>query len=143
MMNFKALKKVKLIYVVLVFIIITCFNVNAKSNSSSLFSSNLIASCYMNLSAIGKNELSISTTVTSPYILDKMTVYIELQRKVGSTWVKQCVWNGSRDNTFQISLDKTFNNASSGQYRFYEVYTAEGRGIKESKSAYSSITTIS
>lgn len=43
---------------------------NTNLNSSFPFSSDLIASCYMNLSAIVENELSISTTVTSPYILE-------------------------------------------------------------------------
>lgn len=136
----------RLICILLILLTTTCFNIRVNANyinPNLPKASDYIASCYMNISAITNDSLSISTTVTSVYVVDKISVHIKLQKKINnSTWVDICDWNYVKNNSHVLNADEVFNNASSGDYRFYEVYSVTYNGKTEERTAYSNVTTI-
>lgn len=141
-------KKIKLVLTTLLVALIIYHNINASYlnmhnvKTYSTKESDYITSCYMNLSITNSNSLSISSTVTTLGTVDKITIDIELQMRIGDKWVLMDNWNVESFNTFTLSIDKTFSNAPSGEYRFYEIYSAKVGNKKETKTAYSNTTIL-
>lgn len=143
----KVLVKIRLSLSLLLITLMVCTNINFAyaNNHITLYSvkaSDYIASCYMNLSVTGNKELSISSTVTTVGRVDEITTAIDLQMKIGDKWITMDSWSKERSNAFTLSVDEIYSNASAGEYRFKIVYSAKVGNNKETKTAYSNITTL-
>jgi len=130
--------KKAVILIVTFVVLLMCSSIALASEENNLIITPESSNVFLAYDAsIGKSSTSIIAGTSSNLVYStNQSIYMELQRWNGSSWIKVASWSDSIDS-FRLTLRKTYP-ISPGKYRVTGKHTAGG----ETKYSYSNTLTI-
>lgn len=107
-------------------------NQNSVVDDKNLWASPLIGE-YAIFISNDRGTLKISSTLTSPLVLDTIDIQVELQENVGGHWTTLTVFNNSETNAYTYTAKNTYRAVSGSTYRVRNTCKVKKENVSDEK----------